>query len=265
MPPYFHFPTSATSQHSSTNVQDILTVLSQELQELTILTNQLNTSNSTMTEEIQSLNTQNNSLRSMLENISHATSQSSISDETSQYDSQFQINSNHNNYATEEDITPTRSQTIDTNSSTGSRASTDNDISSANINNLGNRFLQDINNTQVDQLGTKQPGDFCLVFQNPNGMKIYQDGDPEYLPSIESLKNADVDMVCLAETNVPWHSNDFFYNVSKQNQITWNTIYKWLKMLRHQKEAAQQRKQHEDSNRISAQPITRWCDRDSGM
>ena len=44
-----------------------------------------------------------------------------------------------------------------------------------------------------------------------------------------------------------------------------HTIYKWLEMLRHQKEAAQQRKQHEDSNRISAQPITRWCDRDSGM
>ena len=65
--------------------------------------------------------------------------------------------------------------------------------------------MNDLNNTLVDQLGVKQMGDFRIVVQNPNGVKIYQDSDPEYLPSIESLKNADVDMVYLAETNVPWH------------------------------------------------------------
>ena len=125
---------------------------------------------------------------------------------------------------TDKDRTPTRSPTLDTTSSTGSRDSTGNDSSSVNLNNLGSNFLKDLNNTLVDQLGEKQMGDFRIVFQNPNGVKIYQESDPEYLPSIESLKEADVDMVCLAETNVPWHRNDFFYNVSKQNQITWKNL-----------------------------------------
>ena len=31
-------------------------------------------------------------------------------------------------------------------------------------------------------------------------------------------------MVCLAETNVPWHKNIFLYNVNKQNQITWKNM-----------------------------------------
>ena len=84
--------------------------------------------------------------------------------------------------------------------------------------------MQEMNNTLIDSLGTKCDGDFRIVFQNPNDIKVYQDGDPDYLPSIEYLKDNSVDMVCLAETNVPWHKNDFLFNTSKQNQITWKNL-----------------------------------------
>ena len=63
-----------------------------------------------------------------------------------------------------------------------------------------------------------------IFFQNPNGIKVFHQGDPDYLPSIETFKNNEADMICLSETNVPWHRTDMLYNVHKQNQITWNHL-----------------------------------------
>ena len=166
----------------------------------------------------------------------HTSSQKSTSslssmDATPTYDARFQadidpqqhttMNTDPDNNSTVSDNTPRPIPSIDPTSSVESPI-VDNNRQTININNLDTMFMQEMNNTLIDSLGTKCDGDFRRVFQNPNGIKVYQDGDPDYLPSIKSFKENSVDMVCLAETNVPWHKNDLRYNISKQNQITWS-------------------------------------------
>ena len=95
---------------------------------------------------------------------------------------------------------------------------------SVNINNV-NIMLQDEEMyMNTDSINVKNPNDFRIVLQNPNGIKIYQDKDPEYLPSMETLKDHKAGAVCLPETNVPWHKHDLFYDISVQNQVTWKHL-----------------------------------------
>ena len=215
---------------SDGEVRTIIGLITQDLNAITTLTENLTDNDSQLTSEIQSLRTQNSSIRDMLELLSKQSSSNSSMDITPTHNTSLQSsqpatnNDVDNSLASSvSDHTPCPFQSpTDTSSNTSKQQDTN--ANSVNINNLDSLFMNEISNTLVDRLGPKCPDDFRIIFQNPNGIKIYQDKDPEYLPSIESLKTNCVDMVCLAETNVPWHKNDFLYHVSKQNQITWSNL-----------------------------------------
>lgn len=92
------------------------------------------------------------------------------------------------------------------------------------INNLEALFNRELKYSSMDTITHKQEGAFRLIFQNPNGIKIYQEKDPEYLQSMKFLKEHKAGIICLAETNIPWHKSLFFYDVTKQNQATWSGL-----------------------------------------
>ena len=108
--------------------------------------------------------------------------------------------------------------------STSSKTSLASPVSctSVTINNLENVF-NDIDLHNMDSIKFKHDNDFRLILQNPNGIAVYKHGDPEYLPSMESFKNVQAEVICLSETNVPWHNHDLQYSVTKQNPIIWNS------------------------------------------
>jgi len=239
-------PASPSGPPSSAqfSIQDTLELISQDLEELSLLTGQLTASSVELSDEIQVIATQNTSLQNMLQSIAnHTGSQESeiIIAKAKQDGSEMSVPSQLTNASI---ITPKASSLASPQDNTDDDESSDvtprperstrsfNDDHSSRpeeegvimINNLEPIFLKELNNTLVDNLGSKAQDDFRIILQNPNGIRVYHDNDPEYLPSIETLKEAEVDMFCLTETNVPWHKTDLLYNISKQNQITWNHI-----------------------------------------
>ena len=217
-------PTEASDNES---LAEILQYLTQDLDEISALTEQLTQQSESMSEDIQLIATQNTSLRNMVENISHMSTSSNLDirslqtprpyDDASREDRTLDLETQ----SITSDITPHPDHA---NTEPAALPKTSPVLETITINNLGSTLLKEINNTLVDTLNDKIPGDFRIILQNPNGIRVYHDNDPEYLPSIESFKKAEADMFCLPETNVPWHKTDLLYNISKQNQITWQHL-----------------------------------------
>ena len=95
---------------------------------------------------------------------------------------------------------------------------------SININNINVMLQNDDLCDFTDVFSPKHKGHFRFLLQNPNGINVYKEKDPDYLPSILTFKDNEVDAICLPESNVPWHKNDLHYDISKQNQLTWGYL-----------------------------------------
>ena len=100
------------------------------------------------------------------------------------------------------------------------------------------------------------------------GYKQIHDTNPttnKITKTTELLHILDTEILTLRQTRLDYDSQQLLLNIdSKKSKAKNHTIYKWLKMLRHRREAALQRKQHDESNRIRARPITLWYKRSSG-
>ena len=92
---------------------------------------------------------------------------------------------------------------------------------------------------------------------NSNGTKS--------LKSTELLRVLETEIAELRKTRLEYDSQQLLRNIDiKKDKAQNHTIYKWLNMLRHRKEEEKRRKQHDQTNRIRARPITNWCDRGRG-
>ena len=207
-------PTQSIASHSTTTIHGILRSVHTELEHLTDLTAQLRSNDAAVQAEIQSLRSQQDQLRSLASCMSSSVSNDSQTDNLASQPPAFEEESG-------DDVlfTPQISTDDDTNSH-----QTQSSTVSVNINNLTEFLTMELNNTSLDTITAKREGDFRLFLQNPNSIKIFQDKDPEYLPSIETIKENEADVICLPETNIPWHRNDLYYDISTQNKATWNSI-----------------------------------------
>ena len=79
------------------------------------------------------------------------------------------------------------------------------------------------NSNYLDNFRAKHDGDYRLILQNPRGIKEFRDNDPEYFPTMNTLREGQSDLMCFVETNMPWHKNDFLYDISVANKAIWNT------------------------------------------
>ena len=80
----------------------------------------------------------------------------------------------------------------------------------------------------LDDFRCKHAGDFRIIVQNPRGIKEFRDHDPEYYPTMLAMKEGQCDLMGFVETNVPWHKNDFLYDISVVNKTIWSTPTKTI-------------------------------------
>ena len=201
----------------------MLVEIQSDFDEISHITETLLHHSQSSTEEIQSLATQTSALRTIVDTLSPSSSNM----ETVAPITQASFD-HHSPPSSNDDMslhTPVSLSEFDQTSNVSETHSDKYpDEISVNINNLEIFLQREIQHSNMDSIKNKDDGNFRLIFQNPNGIKIYQERDPEYLPSMESLKAHKADMICLAETNVPWHKSDFLYDISKQNQATWQGL-----------------------------------------
>ena len=107
------------------------------------------------------------------------------------------------------------------------------------------------------------------LFKNNLGWKMLTCAwiELEWAAQFKEKRNAtivlDQEVEALRRTRLEYDSQQLLRNIDTKKGKTKNhTIYKWLNMLRHRKEEQQRHKQHDQTNRIRAQPITNWCKRD---
>ena len=219
----------ASSGHQS--VSSILGDIQQEMEEISILTNQLTSVSTSIPAEITALQQRRESIHQMISNITIHTQPISPSPSVEQGPSPRgeQQQSSGSSHASQlipqpeegasNEYTPAASiKTTSSSSANSNNTSVSNTL--VNINNLGHIF-NDNDMFNMDSIKHKNDNDFRLILQNPNGIAVYKNGDPEYLPSMESFKQHQADLICLSETNVPWHKHDLLYDITKQNQIMW--------------------------------------------
>ena len=79
------------------------------------------------------------------------------------------------------------------------------------------------------------------------------------LKTDELLRILNKEIAILKESHADYDTSQLIANIeSKKKKAKNHTLYKWLDMIRHRKEAEKQRKQHDQTHRIRVQPITRW-------
>ena len=82
------------------------------------------------------------------------------------------------------------------------------------------------------------------------------------LKTAELIRILEQEVEALRQTRLEYDSQQLLHNIDcKKDKAQNHTIYKWLNMLRHIKEEEQRRKQHDQTNRIRALPISNWCER----
>ena len=217
---------SAASQSTLTDedIREMLVEMQAEAEEISLLTEQLSQHSQRTNDTINDLVTQTSELRNLATILSTTAATGTAS--TPLVQSASRAASVHD--LSHDDLslqTPTHLPEFDQTSKTteASNAQYPDEIL-VNINNLDTLLHHQIQNSSMDAFKVKDENNFRLILQNPNGIKIYQDQDPEYLPSMTSLKEHQADIICLPGTNVPWHKSDFLYDVTKQNQATWQGL-----------------------------------------
>ena len=211
-------PSTPDSDSSkSESIQSVLVSVQSELSALSELIARLTHGDNDMQTALKSLQTQQDSIRSLANSImlqeqssqdfTPLVTQPPEDCDKSNEDILFISHADPDDDSTSlsQDVTPTRDA-----SSTETSNHTQHSASSVNINNLNDFLNQELQYNSMDTISTKSDGDSRLFLQNRNGIKVFQDHDPEYLPSIETIKAYEADIVCLPETNVPWHRNDLF-------------------------------------------------------
>ena len=230
---------------TKSKIAELLTTISQEIQEISELTDQMQASMRTTSDAISHLQESPNSpqapsrsatIKSMTEVLSMASNESLETCDllTPTRDPTFNA-PDEQPLITQPDIaldlSPCPEPPMDDSgcalescSNDSVQSDNNSDLNSVNINNLHALLQDDISYLNSDVITIKNPSDFRIVLQNPNGIKVYEDKDPEYLPSIETLKDHHADAICLPETNVPWHKHELFYDISMRNKATWKLL-----------------------------------------